>query len=203
MTHSIMLTTPFLLSGNFLSTSAIEHDFFLSNENNDQRNLIIKIAKMMLAQITKMEDTSQGQRVIKLANTITASQSSSFSPFQLATRVSIANRFNQQNAPYITSSIHINLEPSRNSSNPPHDGILSSGCYTKIEIFHQQVFLLIVDKDVVIFGKTCTLESHQKLCKVCFICPLDTIDIKGLIQIMNFSLRNMGENSLTKQEPFS
>ncbi|HHR6404719.1 TPA: hypothetical protein ACS8BP_001062 [Providencia alcalifaciens] len=60
MTHSIMLTTPFLLSGNFLSTSAIEHDFFLSNENNDQRNLIIKIAKMMLAQITKMEDTSQG-----------------------------------------------------------------------------------------------------------------------------------------------
>ncbi len=109
MTHSIMLTTPFLLSGNFLSTSAIEHDFFLSNENNDQRNLIIKIAKMMLAQITKMEDTSQGQRVIKLANTIPASQSSSFSPFQLATRISFANRFNQQNAPYITSSILIPL----------------------------------------------------------------------------------------------
>lgn len=202
MTHTIMLTRPFLLSWNFLSTAAIEYDFFLSNENYGQRSLTIQIAKMMWAKVTQTEDCSPKQRVITLANSNIAGQSSSFSPFQLAKLALFANRFNQQKAPFITSSKQLNFIPLSYISLLFHDGISSSGRYTKIETFHQQAHHLMIDKDVTTFCNIRSLKSHQPLCKACILCPQNIIDIKGFTQPRNPSLRGNSEISVFKTGAF-
>lgn len=196
MTHTIMLTRPFLLSRNIRPTTAIEHHFFLSNENHGQRSLTIQIAKMIWAKVIQMEGRSPKQRVIKLVNSNSSSQPSSSSPFQLAKPVLFANRFNHQDTPFITSSKQHNLNPSNTIFTPFHDGILSAGRYTKIETFHQQAHHLVTDKDVTTFGNTRPLESHQTLCKVCTLCPQDIIDIKGFTHTRNPSLRGNNEISV-------
>ncbi|HEQ1857869.1 TPA: hypothetical protein VEO38_001394 [Providencia alcalifaciens] len=203
MTHTIMLTTPFLLRWKFLSTIAVEHNFFLSNENHGHRSLTIQIAKMMLAKVTNMEDCSPKQRVIKLAHENAASQSSSSSLFQLAKYALFANRFNHQNAPFITSSKQHNLKPSNTFFAPLHDGILSSDRYVEIKTFHQQAHHLVIDKDVMIFTGSHSPESHQHLCKACTLCPQYIFDIKGINPSMNPSLRGNSEIQYSKQEPFS
>ncbi|WP_323086391.1 hypothetical protein [Providencia alcalifaciens] len=202
MTHTIMLARPFLLSWNILSTAVIEHHFFLSNENHGQRSLAIQIAKMIWASIPHMEEHFPKQRVIKPVNSNSSSQSSSSSPFQLAKLVLFANRFNHQNTPFITSSKQHNLNPSNTLYPPLHDGILSAGCYTKIETFHQQAHHLVTDKDVTIFSNIRPLESHQTICKACLLCPQDIIDIKGFTQTRNSSLRGNSEISIFRTGAF-
>lgn len=202
MTHTIMLTRPFQLSWNIRSTAAIEHNFFLSNENHGQRSLTIQIAKMIWARITQREGYSPKQRVIKLANSHTSSQSSSFSPFQLAKLALFANRFNHQNTPFITSSKQHKFNPSNTISPSLHDGILNADRYTKIETFHQQAHHLVTDKDVTTFGNIRPLKSHQILCKVCTLCPQDIIDIKGFTQTRNPSLRGNSEISVFRTGAF-
>ncbi|MBS0925908.1 hypothetical protein JK188_15585 [Providencia sp. JGM181] len=202
MIHTIMLTKPFLLSWNILSTIVIEHNFFLSNENHGQRSLAIQIAKMMWAKIPKMENRFPKQRVIKLVNSNSSSQSSLSSSFQLAKPVLFANRSNHQNTPFITSSKQHNFNPSNTLFTPLHDGILSAARYMKIETFHQQAHHLVTDKVVTIFGNIRPLESHQTLCKACLLCPQNIIDIKGFTQTRNSSLRGNSEISIFRTGAF-
>ncbi|CAG9426544.1 hypothetical protein [Providencia alcalifaciens] len=202
MITSIMLTPYFLLSWNALSTAVIEHNFFMSNEKHGQRSLTIQIAKMMWAKVTQMEERSPKQRVIKLVNSNSSSQSSSYSPFQLAKPVLFTNRFNHQNAPFITSSKQHNFNPSNTIFIPPHDGILNKDRYTKIATFHQQAHQLVTNKDVTTFGNTRSLENHQTLCKECTLCPQNIIDIKGFTQTRNSSLRGNNEISIFRTGAF-
>lgn len=203
MITSIMLTPYFLLSWNALSTADIENNLFVSNENHGQRSLTIQIAKMMWAKVTQMEERSPKQQVIMLVNSNSSSQSSSSSPFQLAKPILFANRFNHQNAPFITSSKQHNFNPSNTIFTPFHDGILSAGRYTQIETFHQQAHHLVTDKDVTTFGNTRPLESHQTLCKACTLCPQDIIDIKDLLKPEIPHYVEIVRFQYSEQEPFS
>ncbi|HEF8772430.1 filamentous hemagglutinin N-terminal domain-containing protein [Providencia manganoxydans] len=118
-------------------------------------------------------------------------------PIQLAKINIFADRIKLQNAVNITSAVQNYLSSSGHASLSINEGALRSGSKFKSTAMHSHGSHFELGENAKLMGRSILLESHQYQCKDSFMCPQNKIDIKGLIEAMNFSLQGDSQLSVT------
>ncbi|MEY0301052.1 filamentous hemagglutinin N-terminal domain-containing protein [Providencia manganoxydans] len=118
-------------------------------------------------------------------------------PIQLTKINVFADRIKLQNAVNITSAVQNYLSSSGHASLSINEGTLRSGSKFKPTVMHSQGSHFELGENAKLMGRSILLESHQYQCKDSFMCPQNKIDIKGLIEAMNFSLQGDSQLSVT------
>lgn len=142
-----------------------------------------------------LEDYSQLKFSVSPTSQISISQQQA-QPIQLSKLNVFADRIKLQNAINITSAIQNYLSTSGSASISPREGIIRSGSKFKTSIPYSEGSQLELSENAKLLGRLISFESHQYQCKDSFLCPQNNIDIKGLIQTMNFSLRGDADFSV-------
>lgn len=135
-----------------------------------------------------LDEYSQLKFSVSPASQINISQQHA-SPLQLSKLNVFADRIKLQNALNITAAVQNYLSTSGSASISPREAVLHSGTKFKTDSPYSQGSQLELGENTKLLGRIISFESHQYQCKDSFLCPKNTIDIKGLIQTMNFSLR--------------
>ena len=141
------------------------------------------------------EDYSQLKFSVSPASQVSISQQQA-SPIQLSKLNVFADRIKLQNAVNITSAIQNYLSTSGNASISPREAVIRSGAKFKTDIPYSQGSQFELSENAKLLGRLISFESHQYQCKDSFLCPQNNIDIKGLIQAMNFSLHGDADFSV-------
>ncbi len=144
----------------------------------------------------KLEDYSQLKFSVHPGSQVSINQQQA-NPIQLSKINVFADRIKLQNAVNIHSAIQNYISASGTASISPREGTMRYGAKFKTDIPYSQSNHLDMSENAKLSGRLITLESHQYQCKDSFLCPQNKIDIKGLIQTMNFSLRGDGEFSIS------
>ena len=143
----------------------------------------------------ELEDYSQLKFSVSPTSQVVINQSQS-SPIQLSKLNIFSDHIKLQNALNITSAIQHYLSASGTASVTLREGTMRYSTKFKTDIPYIQGNNLDISEEAKLLGRQITLESHQYQCKDNFFCPQNKIDIKGLIQAMNFSLQGDGELSM-------
>ncbi|MCG5379095.1 filamentous hemagglutinin N-terminal domain-containing protein [Providencia rettgeri] len=134
-----------------------------------------------------LDEYSQLKFSVSPARQINISQQHA-SPLQLSKLNVFADRIKLQNALNITAAVQNYLSTSGSASISPREAVIHSGSKFKTDTPYSQGSHLELGENTKLLGRLISFESHQYQCKDSFLCPQNTIDIKGLIQTMNFSL---------------
>lgn len=167
-----------LIAGNF------EKQFI--KDKNDATKLVPK----------PLKDYTQLKFSVSPGSQVTISQAQA-NPIQLAKINIFADRIKLQNAVNITSAVQNYLSTSGQASLSINEGMLRSGSKFKPTTMYSQGSHFELSENAKLMGRSILLESHQYQCKDSFMCPQNKIDIKGVIEAMNFSLQGDSQFSVT------
>lgn len=135
-----------------------------------------------------LDEYSQLKFSVSPASQINISQQHA-TPLQLSKLNVFADRIKLENAVNITAAVQNYLSSSGSASISPREAVLHSGAKFKTDTPYSQGSQLELGENTKLLARVISFESHQYQCKDSFLCPQNTIDIKSLIQTMNFSLR--------------
>ncbi|EOD8957820.1 TPA: filamentous hemagglutinin N-terminal domain-containing protein [Providencia stuartii] len=143
-----------------------------------------------------LKDYSQLKFTVSPGSQVTINQQQA-NPIQLSKINVFADRIKLQNAVNITSAVQNYLSSSGNASLSIREGLLVSGAKYKATTLHSEGSQFELSENGKLTGRSILLESHRYQCKDSFMCPQNKIDIKGLIEAMNFSLQGDSQFALT------